>query len=93
ASGDLTVTADTGAASLPVSILLCPTDPTTGQCQAPMAPSLPVTIAAGATPTFSVFVTAAAPIAFAPGTSRIFVRFRDGAGQSHGSTSVAVQTQ
>jgi YVTN family beta-propeller protein len=93
ASGDLTVTVDTGAASLPLSILLCPTDPSTGQCLQPMAPSVPMTIATGDTPTFSVFVSAMAPVAFAPGTSRIFVRFVDGTGQSHGSTSVAVRTQ
>ncbi|MEA2756057.1 MAG: hypothetical protein QOJ54_2346 [Aliidongia sp.] len=93
AAGDLTVTADTGAASLPLSILLCPTNPSTGQCLQPMASSVPMTITAGATPTFSVFVTASAPIAFAPGTSRIFVRFLDGISRSHGSTSVAVRTQ
>ena len=90
---ELTVSADTGAATLPVSILLCPTDPSTGQCLQPMAPSVPVTIAAGATPTFSVFVTATAAVALAPATARIFVRFLDADGQSHGSTSVAVQTE
>ncbi len=58
-----------------------------------MAPSISTTIDADATPTFSVFVTATAPIAFAPATSRIFVRFLDTDGQSHGSTSVAVETE
>jgi sugar lactone lactonase YvrE len=92
-AGTLTVTADTGAATLPLSILLCPTDPSSGRCLAPLAASQPVTIDAGATPTFSVFITAAAPVAFAPATSRIFLRFLDASGQSHGSTGVAVQTQ
>ena len=32
-------------------------------------------------------------ISFAPGTSRIFVRFLDVAGNSHGSSSVAVQAE
>jgi sugar lactone lactonase YvrE len=93
ATSALTVGADTGAATLPVSIQLCPTDPTTGQCLQPLAASVPVTIDADATPTFSIFITATAPVTFAPGTSRIFVRFLDAAGQSHGSTSVAVETQ
>lgn len=49
--------------------------------------------ATGQRPTFSVFITASAPIAFAPGSSRIFVRFTDAVGQSHGATSVAVLAQ
>jgi sugar lactone lactonase YvrE len=89
----LTVAADTGSATLPISILLCETDPATGACLQPMSGSVPITFAAGATPTFSVFVAATAPIALAPATARIFVRLIDGAGQSHGSTSVAVETQ
>ena len=52
----------------------------------------PLVTTPNATPTFSVFV-ASGPVAFAPGTSRIFVRFDDGAGGAHGSTSVAVSTQ
>ncbi len=92
-SGDLTVAADTGAASLPVSVTLCQTNPSTGACLAPPAATVPVTIAGGATPTFSVFVTASAAIPFAPGTSRIFIRFLDAAGTSHGSSSVAVQAE
>ena len=93
AAEDLTVTTDTGTATLPLSIQLCPTNAATGQCTQPMAGAVPVTIPAGGTPTFSVFVTASAPIQFAPATARIFVRFFDGNGQSHGSTSVAVETQ
>jgi len=92
ASGDLTVVTDTGDASLPITVSLCQSDPTTGACLAPPAATVPVTIAAGATPTFSIFVTASGAVAFAPGTSRIFVRFLDGAATSHGSTSVAVMT-
>jgi hypothetical protein len=91
-TGTLTVSADTGAASLPLSVSLCPTNPTTGACLA--APSATVTqsFAAGGTPTFAIFVSASAPIAFAPGTSRVFVRFKDASGVAHGSTSVAVET-
>jgi hypothetical protein len=52
-----------------------------------------VNFAAGATPTFSIFVNASAPIDFVPETSRIFVRFNGTDGVFHGSTSVAVRTQ
>jgi len=93
AAASLTVATDTGAASLPITVTLCQTNPSTGACLAPPSPTVPVTIAAGATPTFSVFVTASAAIPFAPGTSRIFVRFLDAGGNSHGSSSVAVQAE
>jgi hypothetical protein len=94
ADGDgLTASVDTGAATLPLTLTLCQTNPATSQCLAPPAPSVPVSIAAGATPTFSVFVSASGQVPFAPGTSRIFLRFLDSGNDSHGSTSVAVQTQ
>jgi YVTN family beta-propeller protein len=92
AAGNLTVVTDTGDASLPITVTLCQTDPSNGQCLAPPAASVPVSIAANATPTFSIFVTASDTVGFAPGTARIFVRFVDGGGTSHGSTSVAVMT-
>jgi YVTN family beta-propeller protein len=92
ATDTLTVSADTGTAALPVSVTLCQTDPSTSQCLAPPAPTVTLSDAANATPTFSVFVNATAPIAFAPATARIFVRFKDAGGAPHGSTSVAVKT-
>jgi YVTN family beta-propeller protein len=88
---NLTVTADTGDATLPVTTTLCQTT-SAGQCLAPPAATVPISFAANATPTFSIFVSATAPVAFAPGTSRIFVRFVDAGTVSHGSTSVAVTT-
>jgi hypothetical protein len=89
--GTLTVSVDTGSASLPVTLSICQTN-SAGQCLAPPAASVPVDFAAGATPTFSIFVSSSGAIAFAPGTSRVFVRFEDSAGASHGSTSVAITT-
>jgi large repetitive protein len=83
---------DTGAASLPLTATICQSNPATGQCLSAPAASLTLGIAAGAVPTFSVFVQDAAPIALAPATARIFVRFKDAAGGLHGSTSVAVET-
>ena len=89
----LTASLDTGTASLPLSATLCQSNPSTGQCLATPTAELSLTIAAGATPTFSVFVQATGPIPFAPGTSRLFLRFKDQAGGLHGSTSVAVETE
>jgi hypothetical protein len=93
-AGDtITVLADTGAAILPVNILLCQTDPQTSVCLSPLAPSVPTTILSNETPTFGVFVAGAGDVSFVPETNRIFVRFKDSGGLTRGSTSVAVRTQ
>jgi sugar lactone lactonase YvrE len=91
APASLTAVADTGGVTLPVSISLCQTS-SNGQCLSPPAASVPITYAADATPTFSVFVSTSSPIPFSPAASRIFVRFEDSDGVSHGTTSVAVTT-
>jgi hypothetical protein len=90
--GTITVTADTGGVALPLTSLICQTNPTTGTCLAPPTTSVTVPINAGATPTFGVFVTETGTITFSPATNRVFVRFKEG-GVTHGSTSVAVRTQ
>jgi hypothetical protein len=92
APGAITAVVDTGTAALPIQLSLCETDPASGHCLAPPASSVPVAYTAGATPTFSVFATATGPIAFAPAAARVFVRFQDQGGVSHGTTSVAVTT-
>jgi hypothetical protein len=95
-SDTITTSADTGDATLPVSITLCETNPATGACINPPAPtSGPVTtfIASGATPTFACFVTSTGTVPFDPANNRIFVRFKDALGVTRGSTSVAVRTQ
>jgi hypothetical protein len=91
AAGTLTASVDTGSAVLPASVELCATT-ADGQCLSAPAASVPVDFAAGATPTFSIFVSATGSIPFDPGGSRVFVRFLDSDGVSHGSTSVAVTT-
>jgi hypothetical protein len=93
ASDMITASADTGGATLPAAIALCQSDPMTAACLAPPAGTVPVDFTTGATPTFSVFVAASAPIGLDPANARIFVRFKDAAGTSHGSTSVAIETQ
>jgi DNA-binding beta-propeller fold protein YncE len=92
ATAQLTVAPDFGGAALPLTATICETNPSTGVCLSPAAPSVSASIAGGATPTFTVFLTATAAIPFSPATSRVFVRFTDAQGQSHGSTSVAVTT-
>jgi uncharacterized protein GlcG (DUF336 family) len=92
ATGTLTVSADTGSAGLPLALTICQTDPASGQCLATPGASVTPTINAGATPTFSIFGTGSGAIPFAPATSRVFVRFKDGNGTVRGSTSVAVET-
>jgi hypothetical protein len=95
ATSSITATADTGAATLPLTLSLCQTNPSTGACINPTTPgsSVTATINANTTPTFAIFGTAGAAISFAPATSRIFVRFKDSGGVTRGSTSVAVETQ
>jgi sugar lactone lactonase YvrE len=88
----ITVSVDTGTASLPLTAVICQTNPATGQCLATPAPTVTLSFAATATPTFSVFLQSSGPIAFAPGTSRVFVRFEDASGGLHGSTSVAIES-
>ena len=84
---------DTGAATLPLTAAICPSNAATGQCLVTPAASVPLTIAAGAAPTFSVFLGASGPIPLDPAASRLFVRFKDAGGNFHGSTSVAVQAE
>jgi PKD repeat protein len=92
AGGSITASADTGTASLPVSLSVCRTDPTTGQCASAIASSVETQINQGATPTFAVFVNAGGPVPYDPEINRIFVRFRDAGGAVRGATSVAVKT-
>jgi hypothetical protein len=92
AADTLTVSVDTGTAKLPLDLVICATN-ASAQCLAPPTTNSVVqSFPAGSTPTFSIFASATAPIAFAPGTSRVFVRFEDSTGATHGSTSVAVET-
>lgn len=86
----LTVTPNTGGATLPLALSICQTDPSAGTCLASPASSVTLDMAAGATPTFAIFVGSSAPVPFAPATTRIYVDFADSGKASHGATSVAV---
>ncbi len=93
ASASISATADTGAASLPLTAQICQTNPGTGACMTATGPSVTTTINANATPTFAIFVTGSGAVPFSPAANRIFVRFKDAGGVTRGSTSVAVRTQ
>src|SRR5262245_4945558 len=93
ASGNIMASADTGSATLPVSIFLCQTDPLSGQCISPINTSVTTVINANTTPTFAVFVRGSGNVPFDPAANRIFVRFKDSGNMTRGSTSVAVRTQ
>ena len=93
ASGNITVSADTGGGGASVSIVLCQTNPATGACTSAVGTSVTTLINAGDTPTFGVFVTGQGVVPSDPAHNRVFVRFRDAGGIEQGATSVAVRTQ
>ncbi len=93
-AANLTVVATAGAASLPLTLALCETNPTTGACINPLSPASTViaNIGVNGQPTFSVFATATGDVPFDPAVNRIFIEFIDGSGALRGSASVAVRT-
>jgi len=92
AADDVVVAADTGNTALPVALSVCETNPD-GSCMAGPAPTVATSIAAGGTPTFSVFSSASGAIANDPAVNRVFVRFTDSNGIVRGGTSVALENQ
>jgi len=93
AGAAITVSADTATVALPLSISVCQTNPASGVCTSAVGPTVTTQIDANATPTFGLFVSATGVVPFDPATNRVFVRFKDAAGVTRGSTSVAVRTQ
>jgi hypothetical protein len=89
----ITAAANIGAANLPVMLLICQTDRTSGTCLAAPAATVSTDIPPNATPTFGIFVTGSAAVADMPGVNRVFVTFTDSGGTLRGETSVAVRTQ
>jgi hypothetical protein len=95
AGSAIMVTADTGAAPLPVALALCQTNPVSGVCINPTTPGLSATlqINAGETPTFALFAQGQGTVPFSPAVNRVFVRFRTLSGAIVGATSAALRTQ
>ena len=89
ATGDITVTANTGSAILPLSISISETDPATGVV---IGDNLLQTVGAGENRTVAVFVTFNGCVNFDPAANRIFIEFRDASNNVVGSTSTAVST-
>jgi len=94
ATGTITASANTGSATLPVTLSVCETNPLTGVCINPTSPAATATttIAGGATPTFAFFATATDTIPLDPATNRAFVEFRDSGDTIRGSTSTALSS-
>jgi hypothetical protein len=91
AAGTITATADDGGRGLPLSMTICQTNPSTGQCLSPPAASTTTTVASNQTVTYSVFVQASGNVAFDPALNRLFLRLKEGAA-TRGATHNAVCT-
>jgi hypothetical protein len=89
----ITASVDTGDTTLPVTALICRTDPVSSNCISSIGPTVTTHIDTGQTPTFAVFAQGTGPIAFDPVNHRLFLRLKDAGNVSRGSTSVAVRTR
>ena len=91
ASAQITMSADTGASALPVTLLVCEFNPTIGNCIATPGPTASKTINTGVVTFWAVFVVGqGTPISLDSATNRVFARFRDSGGVRRGGTSAAV---
>jgi hypothetical protein len=77
---------------LNVTMSICETNPSTGACLSTPGSSTTSSVSGGATPTYSVIVTATGNVPFDPANNRIIVEFKDAGGVVRGATSVAVRT-
>jgi probable HAF family extracellular repeat protein len=93
ADATITASANTGAATLPVTVSICQTVPATGACMASPAASVTTDIQPNTTPTFGIFAAGGGSVPFDPANNRVFVQFADPSGNVRGETSVAVRTQ
>jgi hypothetical protein len=90
----ITVAANTGTATLPLTSSVCQTNSKTGAClQTPTATVAATCGAGNEEPTFAVFASASVTVPFDPANNRIFVTFTDSTNVVRGETSVAVETQ
>jgi hypothetical protein len=92
-SDTITVATNTGTATLPVTVTVCQTNPTTGGCLQTPSATVSTPVNSGATPTFGIFVSASGTVPFDPANNRIYVTFTDSTNTIRGETSVAVETQ
>jgi len=92
APGSIDATANTHGVGLPLTLLICESNPVTAACLGGPAPGVTTQMNSGQASTFSIFVFGSGSVAFDPANHRIFVEFRFG-GVVVGRTSVAVRTQ
>jgi hypothetical protein len=93
ASGQLTAGVLLSNSTMPLTATVCQTNPSTGQCLAPPAPSVTTTINQNQNTTWTVFLTASGTIAQDPANNRVIFGFIDGNGVPRGATSTAVTSQ
>ncbi len=93
AAGSLTARVRPSTPSLPLTASICRTNPTTGVCTTPLAPTVTATIAQNEISTWGAFLTASGAIPRDPGRSRVVFEFVDQNGVVRGSTSTAVTTE
>ena len=92
ASDLITMSADTGAAGLPLTLLVCEFNASIGNCMAPPSPTTTKTINTGEITFYAVFVVGqGTPIPLNPTINRVFVRFSDSDSVNRGLTGVAVE--
>jgi hypothetical protein len=94
-AGIITATADDNGKALPLSLTICETNPSTGACINPPAPTVSTTAAVphDGTVYYTIFVKGSGNIAYDPANKRLFLRLRSaGDGITRGATNVAVRT-
>jgi len=93
AAGVLTVSVETGAARLPLSLTICQIEPVTGARLTPPAPTFSLRVKSGETPTLGVFIQGWDRVPFDPASHRIYIHFVDEGAVTRGATSVGVATR
>jgi uncharacterized repeat protein (TIGR03803 family) len=79
--------------TLPLSPVLCQTNPSNGQCLSPPAKTVTATVNNNQNTTWSAFLPASGAIPQDPAANRVFFEFLDSNGVVRGSTSTAVTSQ
>jgi hypothetical protein len=92
-AGTLTAQAVPSNQTMPLSTVVCQTNPNTGQCLHPPAPTASATINQNQSTTWSAFLQATGPIPADPTNNRVIFQFVDSQGVVRGATSTAVTTQ
>lgn len=93
AAGTLTARVRLSNSSLPVTALVCETNPQTAVCKAPPSATVTRSVATNENATWAAFLTATGTVNSDPAKSRAFFEFVDAGGVVRGSTSTAVTTQ